>query len=142
MDEYRRLHHKAIFQLRKRLPEQARKTSERRKEIAGTNDNGLGASENDDLDVEVLDGGTVRVALRMEEGSVEEINNLIERCEGKSGAGNTRPRARFGRRATHNEEICVASCGVMLGRATFFGSEAPNGVKVSHYSELINVCLS
>jgi hypothetical protein len=36
----------------------------------------------------------------------------------------------FGRRRTHNEELCVASCGVILGRATCYGSEAPNGVRV------------
>lgn len=53
-------------------------------------------------------------------------------CTGKSDVGNKAPRARFGRRRTHNEELCVASCGVILGRATFYGSEAPNGVRVSY----------
>ena len=52
-------------------------------------------------------------------------------CDGKSSAGNRRLRARFGRRRSHNEELCVGSCGVILGRATFFGSEAPNGIRVS-----------
>jgi len=33
-----------------------------------------------------------------------------------------------------NEQSCVASCGVILGQATFFGSEAPNGVCVSLFS--------
>lgn len=51
-------------------------------------------------------------------------------CDGKPDTGNKRVRARFGRRRTHNEELCVASCGVILGRATFYGSEAPNGVRV------------
>ncbi|KAH6871949.1 hypothetical protein BKA70DRAFT_1484028 [Coprinopsis sp. MPI-PUGE-AT-0042] len=27
-------------------------------------------------------------------------------------------------------ELCVASCGVIIGRATFYGSEAPNGVRL------------
>ncbi|RDB27256.1 hypothetical protein Hypma_004511 [Hypsizygus marmoreus] len=49
-------------------------------------------------------------------------------CDGKSSLGNTKPRARFGRRRTHNEQLCVATCGVILGRATFFGSEGPHGV--------------
>jgi hypothetical protein len=52
-------------------------------------------------------------------------------CDGKPETGNRAVRARFGRRRTHNEELCVGSCGVILGRATFFGSEAPNGVRVS-----------
>jgi hypothetical protein len=51
-------------------------------------------------------------------------------CEGKSTQGNRVLRARFGRRRTHNEQLCVFSCGVVAGRATFFGSEAPNGVRV------------
>ncbi|KAH9481160.1 hypothetical protein JR316_0005680 [Psilocybe cubensis] len=50
-------------------------------------------------------------------------------CDEKSEKGNQTLRARFGRRRTHNEELCVASCGVILGRATFYGSEAPNGVR-------------
>jgi len=52
-------------------------------------------------------------------------------CDGKPEAGNKTIRARFGRRRTHNEQLCVASCGIILGRATFYGSEAPNGVRVS-----------
>ncbi|KDR69492.1 hypothetical protein GALMADRAFT_77432, partial [Galerina marginata CBS 339.88] len=49
-------------------------------------------------------------------------------CDGKPETGNRNVQARFGRRWTHNEQLCVASCGVILGRATFYGSEAPNGV--------------
>ena len=65
----------------------------------------------------------------------EELNNndeLIEvdddgECKGKSDTGNLKPRARFGWRRTHNEQLCVATCGVMVARATFYGSEALNG---------------
>lgn len=60
----------------------------------------------------------------------EEVEVEAE-CDGKPEEGNKTLRARFGRRRTHNEELCVASCGVILGRATFYGSEAPNGVRVS-----------
>jgi hypothetical protein len=61
----------------------------------------------------------------------EEVEvDIAERCDGKPETGNRKVRARFGRRWTHNEELCVASCGVILGRATFLGSEAPNGVRV------------
>jgi hypothetical protein len=52
-------------------------------------------------------------------------------CDGKPDTGNKSVRARFGRGRTHNEELCVGSCSVILGRATFYGSEAPNGVRVS-----------
>lgn len=65
----------------------------------------------------------------------EEMDTLIDEhglCDGKPESGNKSVRARFGRRRTHNEELCVGSCGVILGRATFFGSEAPNGVRVSN----------
>ncbi|KAF6756540.1 hypothetical protein DFP72DRAFT_846432 [Ephemerocybe angulata] len=40
----------------------------------------------------------------------------------------TKIKAHFSQRRTHNEELCVASCGVILGRATFYGLEALNGV--------------
>ena len=52
-------------------------------------------------------------------------------CDGKPDTGNKSVRARFGRHCTHNEELCVGSCGVILGQATFYRSEAPNGVRVS-----------
>ncbi|EIW62432.1 uncharacterized protein TRAVEDRAFT_114826, partial [Trametes versicolor FP-101664 SS1] len=44
-------------------------------------------------------------------------------CPTKPDEGNTKPRARFGRRRTHNEQLVVATCGVILGRATMYGSE-------------------
>ncbi|PPQ78706.1 hypothetical protein CVT24_002284 [Panaeolus cyanescens] len=53
-----------------------------------------------------------------------------EMCSGKEETGNRAPHARFGRRLTHNEELCVTSCGIILERATFYGSEAPNGVRI------------
>ena len=33
-------------------------------------------------------------------------------------------RARFGRKRTHNEQILVAPCGMILARETFYGAEA------------------
>ncbi|KAI0071820.1 hypothetical protein K474DRAFT_1651989 [Panus rudis PR-1116 ss-1] len=47
-----------------------------------------------------------------------------------TSAANAKLRAQFGRRWTHNEQLCVATCGVVLGCATFYGSEAPNGVRL------------
>ncbi|KAJ7705216.1 hypothetical protein B0H16DRAFT_1346377, partial [Mycena metata] len=50
-------------------------------------------------------------------------------CDGKSSQGNRIIRAFFGRRSTHNEQLSCWSCGIIAGRATFFGSEAPNAVR-------------
>lgn len=36
----------------------------------------------------------------------------------------------FRRRWTHNEQLMVRPCGVVVGRATFFASESLSGVKV------------
>ncbi|KAF4614627.1 hypothetical protein D9613_003186 [Agrocybe pediades] len=49
-------------------------------------------------------------------------------CDGKSSEGNKKVKAYFGRRRTHNEQIIMRPCGVILSRATFFGSEAVSGV--------------
>jgi hypothetical protein len=77
----------------------------------------------DDDDEEVLEGSGADTDedVEIDAGGV---------CDGKPETGNRSVRARFGRKRTHNEELCVASCGVILGRATFYGSEAPNGVRV------------
>ncbi|KAF6742808.1 hypothetical protein DFP72DRAFT_829566, partial [Ephemerocybe angulata] len=64
----------------------------------------------------------------LDAGDESEDENGSDSCEGKPEGGNRTLKARFGRRRTHNEELCVASCGVILGRATMYGSEAPNGV--------------
>ena len=72
----------------------------------------------------------------MDEEVLIDMNRV---CDGKSEKGNKTVRARFGRRRTHNEELCVASCGVILGWATFYGSEAPNGVRVSTMLSLVFV---
>lgn len=51
-------------------------------------------------------------------------------CSDKPDSGNRRLRAQFGRKRTHNEEIIVAPCGVIIARATFFGAEAVHSVVV------------
>ncbi|KAA1475663.1 hypothetical protein DENSPDRAFT_826307 [Dentipellis sp. KUC8613] len=53
-----------------------------------------------------------------------------DQCTEKPDGGNTQPKARFGRRRTHNEQLVVATCGVILGRATMFGSEGLDGTRV------------
>ncbi|KAG6848137.1 hypothetical protein H0H93_003062 [Arthromyces matolae] len=76
----------------------------------------------------------IQLPLPLDNDSVGDSHDFSEYdangvCDGKPEAGNRLVRARFGRRRTHNEELCVASCGVILGRVTMFGSEAPNGVR-------------
>lgn len=51
-------------------------------------------------------------------------------CDGKPEGGNRRLRAYFGKRRTHNEQLIMRPCGVILSRATFFGSEAISAVHV------------
>lgn len=45
-------------------------------------------------------------------------------------AQNKRPKGVFSRRWTHNEQLMVRPCGVIIGRATFYSSESLSGVKV------------
>ncbi|KAK1216033.1 hypothetical protein PQX77_021351 [Marasmius sp. AFHP31] len=47
----------------------------------------------------------------------------------KSDSGNVKIRVRFACRRTHNEQLVVACCGMITGRATMFGAEAISGVK-------------
>ncbi|TCD59991.1 hypothetical protein EIP91_010936 [Steccherinum ochraceum] len=42
-----------------------------------------------------------------------------------------KPRALFGRRRTHNEQLIVNACGVIAGRVTMFGSEGIDGARVA-----------
>lgn len=115
VEEYNALQSKAMFQLKRRLE---------RAKITQTHDS---LSSGEPVDPDLEEDGEDLLA-----GGEEDV--LVDKdgtCEEKSDTGNFSVRARFGRRHTHNEELCVASCGVILGRATFYGSEAPNGVRVS-----------
>ncbi|KAJ6622435.1 hypothetical protein B0H10DRAFT_1788018, partial [Mycena sp. CBHHK59/15] len=48
-----------------------------------------------------------------------ELDAQDDECDGKPAQGNRTVRARFGHKRTHNEELCVYSCGTVAGRATF-----------------------
>ncbi|KAJ6460784.1 hypothetical protein DFH09DRAFT_959664, partial [Mycena vulgaris] len=50
-------------------------------------------------------------------------------------APNSTVKGRTSRRWTHNEQLFVRCCGIIISRATFFGSEGVSGHKV-------NICLS
>jgi hypothetical protein len=60
-------------------------------------------------------------------------------CDGKQDTGNRKLRAQFGRMRSHNEELCVASCGTIYSRQRFYGSEAPNGVRVCIFYRIMDL---
>ncbi|THG92456.1 hypothetical protein EW026_g8455 [Hermanssonia centrifuga] len=62
------------------------------------------------------------------EGNVVGEDKNQEACPDKPLGGNRRIRAQFGRKRTHNEQIIVAPCGVIIARATFYGAEAIHSV--------------
>ena len=66
------------------------------------------------------------------QGTTDELIDVDDdgECPSKPDSGNMKPRARFGRRRTHNEQLIVATCGTILGRATMFGSEGVDGTRV------------
>jgi hypothetical protein len=65
---------------------------------------------------------------------VEEMElggNTDSACPSKPETGNRKIRALFGRRRTHNEQIMVRPCGIIVARQTFFGSETTPQTVVS-----------
>jgi CxC6 like cysteine cluster associated with KDZ transposases len=137
---------KAMFQLKSRL---------RRLRITQTHDSlSMGSSSTDPDRLMARDGHAVAAA-NLQPDPAETIKDDDETnfegpgdsddqvlldftgdlCDGKPETGNRKLRAQFGRRRSHNEELCVTSCGVTLGRERFYGSEAPNGVRVRHFDQ-------
>jgi hypothetical protein len=78
----------------------------------------------------VVDAESAMEALEGDE-AVEVEMEIDGTCDGKSGDRRRKLKGRFGRNRTHNDELCVYSCGMIAGRAAMYGSEAPNGVRVS-----------
>ena len=58
------------------------------------------------------------------------IEVMEDDCSGGPVDGNQKPQAHFGHQRTHNDELCVASCSIILGQTTFYGSEAPSAICV------------
>jgi hypothetical protein len=48
-----------------------------------------------------------------------------------------RIRAQLGRRRTHNEQIIVAPCGIIIARETFYGAEGVGSVIVSKIISIV-----
>jgi hypothetical protein len=77
------------------------------------------ASVANPVDVE----GAEMTAEEVEEMELADENNGQLPCTSKPDAGIHKIRAVFGRRRTHNEQIMVCPCGMIIARETFFGSE-------------------
>lgn len=105
LDTQRQMGNKAFFQLRDRLARQK----------VTHPDDAFSAQAHDD----VVD----ELHLREEERDPA--------CEGKDENGKRRICARFGRRHSHNEQILVRPCGIIVARTTFFGSETTPQTVVS-----------
>jgi hypothetical protein len=64
-------------------------------------------------------------------GSIGVVDDTAEPCPSKSGTGNRKIKAQFGRQRTHNVQTLVRPCGIIFARATFFGAEAVSNFLVS-----------
>lgn len=95
MEIQRNLGNKGFFQLRDRLA---------RQKVSHPNDS-FNAQPQDDIMDEII--------LLPDEDDPS--------CQEKEG--NRKIRAQFGRRRSHNEQILVRPCGIIVARTTFFGSE-------------------
>ena len=113
LDQQNNLRNKAFFQLRKRL------------ERAGIMHASSSDFSNADDDLYVIDEDEKTAAI---DGS-----GLGEegQCADKPVTGNRRIRARWARRQTHNEQIIVRPCGVIIARGTMYGSESVSNIVVS-----------
>lgn len=105
---------KSIFQLRDKL-----------KRAGMTMTSSLPEDEAESDTERALDDGLVESTDRFH------VTKSADRCTGKDEGGNVKYRARFGRRRTKCEVTMVRSCGVIAARATCYGSEAVNGIRVS-----------
>lgn len=52
---------------------------------------------------------------------------------GPTGTRRKKLKGAFGRKWTHNEQLMVRPCGIVIGRATLYSSESVSAVKVSSY---------
>ena len=92
-----------------------------RARLAGAANTMIAGGDSEDL--EDLDAAEVEFLLD-ETGKVVAEEDAPEACPDKPEEGNRKIRAQFGRKRTHNEQVIVAPCGVILARATFYGAEA------------------
>ena len=70
-------------------------------------------------------------AEEVEEMELTDEKDEQSSCPSKPDTGIRKIRALFGRRRTHNEQIMVRPCGMIVARQTFFGSETTPQTVVS-----------
>lgn len=84
----------------------------------------------------VEEGNEEDAADLVTEFDVNQAGKVVPEDEGPAAhpdqpqAGNKRLKAQFGRQRSHNEQIIVAPCGIIIGRVTFFGAEGLTSVAV------------
>lgn len=79
------------------------------------------------------------------EVTAEEVEEMIIPTSGECEAtkdpnGNRKLRTLFGRRRTHNEQIFVRPCGMIVAHATFYGSESVSQTVVCLFSLFHSTC--
>jgi len=113
-------HGAAAFTLKERLHKT--QFSHPTESISITTDESLPthATESEWFDVDAE--GNVAVA-PVTPGSIGIADDTAEPCPSKSGTGNRKIKAQFGRQRTHNEQTLVRPCGIIFAQATFFGAE-------------------
>jgi hypothetical protein len=124
--EYRRPE-KAMFQLKERLAYHRRRIVDKDESFLA--DPLLGAAMAT-LDEDVQEDNEVDIEAEVETSGDHETSSKAT-CKKKNENQHKKVKATFGRKRTHNEELVVMSCGIIVGRASFYGSEAANGVLVS-----------
>lgn len=97
LEEYRKAKGKAFFQLKSQLE---------RSRVSNPEDSTEAQPTVEETEEMVLDDGE------------------DDACAGKDEDGNRKLQAVFGRRRTHNEQIIVRPCGMIVARRTFHGSES------------------
>ncbi|KAH9856809.1 hypothetical protein C2E23DRAFT_866135 [Lenzites betulinus] len=140
VEEYAVLQNKAAFTLRRRLQRAHAGTQpvdsmhaepneegvvdvEVQEEVEASGQMGIRISESDTLPAEPEDSDTVQ-SVPLPPGTVETPIVDVGSCPNKPLVPKRTLRAMFGRRRTHNEQLIVRPCGVIIRRATFYGSES------------------
>jgi hypothetical protein len=126
--EMERLHFersRAAFTLRDRL--QKHRLAHPRDPLPDLQDN---TDDDEDLEwFELNEAGKVQLRRADNPGSIGVDDTAA--CEAsKSDTGNRKYKALFGGSRTHNEQILVRPCGVIVSRATFYNAEAVSNVLV------------
>ncbi len=129
---------KAIFQLKRRLEKRAMTSALR----------GLSGDQPDILPPSTTDATTALDddAVADDADLFDEVvlpSNSIGRPTSKAAtdptattpANTAKMKAALGRRYTHNEQLCVRCCGVIIGRATFFEAESMSNAYVSNHTQ-------